>query len=95
MAKKDPRTDIPELEDDEELPEIETTNDDILDRDEELSGEARIAKALLTLYDDISKGFDDQRERADDQMDYWDLYNCVLNIVPSVSGIFSHTPITT
>ena len=79
MAKKDPRTDVPELEDDEELPEVETTNDDIADRDEELSGMAGVSKALLKIYDDIAKGFDDQRERSDDQMDYWDLYNCVLN----------------
>jgi hypothetical protein len=49
-----------------------------LDRDEELSTKRSINKALLDLYKDVEKGFDDQRGRADQQMDDWDIFNCQL-----------------
>src|SRR3981189_3249363 len=49
-----------------------------LDRDEELSTKKSINKALLDIYKDVEKGFDDQRPRADQQMDDWDIFNCVL-----------------
>jgi hypothetical protein len=49
-----------------------------LDRDEELSTRKSVNKALLDIYKDVEKGFDDQRPRADQQMDDWDIFNCVL-----------------
>jgi hypothetical protein len=49
-----------------------------LDRDEELSGKEDIRDALLDLYKDIEKGFDEQADRSDGNLDYWDCYNCVL-----------------
>ena len=48
------------------------------DRNAELSGRKTIDKALLDVYKDVEKGFDDQRERADQQLDDWDIYNCRL-----------------
>lgn len=50
----------------------------LLDRDEELSGRKRIRDQLLDIFKDVEKGFAEQNERANDQMDYWDIYNCQL-----------------
>src|SRR5712664_106982 len=49
-----------------------------LDRNEEPSTKKSINKALLDIYKDVEKGFDDQRPRADQQMDDWDIFNCQL-----------------
>jgi hypothetical protein len=49
-----------------------------LDRDEELSGKEDIKDALLEIFDEIEKGFQQQSDRSDANMDYWDCYNCVL-----------------
>jgi hypothetical protein len=49
-----------------------------LNRDDELSTQADIKDALLEVLDEIDKGFTDQWSRSNDQMDYWDIYNCVL-----------------
>lgn len=48
-------------------------------RDEELSGKQAIRKAALDILRDVEKGYVDQRQRANQTMDNWDLYNCVLN----------------
>jgi len=62
---------------DEEMTDL--PGEDVLaDRNEELSGQKKIDKALLDIYKDAEKGFDDQRERADQQLDDWDIYNCRL-----------------
>ena len=47
-------------------------------RDRELSGKHEIDEKLQKLFDDVEKGFADQRTRADDSMDFWDSYNCIL-----------------
>ena len=47
-------------------------------RDEDISKRPAIRKKLLKLFEDVDKGFDNQRERADEIMDCWDAYNCVL-----------------
>jgi hypothetical protein len=77
------RSDVEDDEDrEEQLDEFEVLER----RDEELSGKASISKALLALYDDVEKGFDDQRERADLQMDDWEIYNCKLGNKQFYSG---------
>lgn len=38
----------------------------------------RIEDKLVKLHDDIAEGFIAQGGRSDDQIDYWDLYNCNL-----------------
>jgi hypothetical protein len=47
-------------------------------RDAELSGRKKLRDKLLDLYDDISKGFDNQNERVNEIMDNWDMMNCRL-----------------
>src|SRR5262249_40905522 len=42
--------------------------------------------ALLDLYKDVEKGFDDQRPRADQQMDDWDIFNCKLGSLQFYNG---------
>ena len=49
-----------------------------IDRDTELSKKKSVEDKLVKLYDKVEKGFIDQSQRADDQMDNWDMYNCVL-----------------
>jgi hypothetical protein len=47
-------------------------------RGADLSGNEEVKKFLLDVYADIEKGFQDQAQRADDMMDYWDIYNTKL-----------------
>lgn len=60
--------------------------DSMSDRDEELSNDEDIEKACLDVYADVEKGFSDQWERANAQMDYWDIYNCELGPKQFYSG---------
>lgn len=50
----------------------------MLDRDDELSTKASIREKAEELIENAVKGFRDQRDRSDDIMDYWDMYNCKL-----------------
>ena len=45
------------------------------ERSRNLAKSKKIRDKLLDLYKDVEKGFQDQRTRADDQADYWDIYN--------------------
>lgn len=49
-----------------------------LDRADELSEGIDVREALLDVFKDIEKGFDQQAERSDANMDWWDVYNCQL-----------------
>jgi len=52
-----------------------------LKRDDEIplgEGEDSLKAKVLGLFDDVEKGFTDQRGRSDDCQDNWDLYNCKL-----------------
>ena len=49
-----------------------------LDRADQLCGRKDVKEALLDIFKDIEKGFLEQAQRSDDNMDYWDVYNCVL-----------------
>ena len=55
-------------------------------RDRELSDDEDIRKQCLKLYPDLEKGFSDQWERANSQMDYWDIFNCQLGPKQFYSG---------
>ena len=59
-SKLSPRTAAEEQDEGLKLP----------DRDEELSGRENIHEALIDLYRDIERGYENQNERANDQMDY-------------------------
>ena len=47
--------------------------------DEDLSKREGVRKQLIEHYKDIVQGYSDQNERADEILDYWDLYNCKIN----------------
>ena len=83
MAKKakklDPRTE-PEPRDEAEL------DDALIDRNEQLAQRPEIEEALLELYKDIERGFENQETRANDIMDYWDIFNCKLGYKQYYSG---------
>lgn len=48
-------------------------------RMENIAERPAIKKSLLEVFADVEDGFRDERERADDIMDYWDAYNSVLS----------------
>lgn len=56
------------------------------DRKDELAGIKKIDDQLTKIYDAVEKGFIDQSSRVDDQLDYWDAYNTVLNSNQYYSG---------
>lgn len=49
-------------------------------------GGKKLKEKLLDLQADIEKGFVDQGQRSDDQIDYWDAYNCILGGGQAYSG---------
>ena len=77
------------MADDEKEVEVEEDDDRPVqteERDEELAGKKDIRDACLKLYKDIEKGFSDQWERSNAQMDYWDIYHCQLGAKQFYSG---------
>lgn len=82
MAKKskkpNPRTEPEEFEDNPEL--------DVDDRSEELGERPDLEEPLLDLYRDVEKGFENQYDRSNSQMDYWDIYHCRLGAKQYYSG---------
>lgn len=47
-------------------------------RDDDITSKVDEDK-LLDLYTDVQKGYENQRDRSDDILDYWDMYNCELS----------------
>lgn len=47
-------------------------------RNEDLTKKKRIRDQLLDVFHQVEEGFTNQIERANDIMDYWDIYNCKL-----------------
>lgn len=56
------------------------------DRSAELATSDPIRRALKALYIRVEEGFNDQIERSDDQLDYWDAYNCKLGSHQAYNG---------
>lgn len=48
-------------------------------RGDDLTDEPGVKDGLLDLYQDIEKGFENQNDRANQMMDFWDIYNCKLS----------------
>ena len=63
-------------------PELAQTED----RETELKEKAGVRKACLEIYKDVEKAFSNQWERANSNMDYWDIYNCQLGPNQFYSG---------
>jgi hypothetical protein len=55
-------------------------------RGKDISKRPKIRDELLKTFKDIEKGFRDQWERANDQLDYWDVYNCKIGPKQFYSG---------
>lgn len=75
--KAKPRTD----------PEPQTNPEiDDEDRREELSDNEDVMTALLELYKDVEMGYENQYDRSNTQMDYWELYDCKLGMRQYYAG---------
>lgn len=56
------------------------------DRKAELMAKPGVKKRCLDIYKDVERGFQDQWERGNFQMDYWDIYHCQLGPNQFYSG---------
>ena len=75
-----------EVDDPEEMDDDVQVDPRMRERGKDLSTKPAIKKHLLALYSEIEKGFRDQWERANEQMDFWDIYNCKLTGKQFYSG---------
>ncbi len=75
-----------EIDDMEIDPEEVDEEPQPLGRDDELSTRKSVETQLLDLYDEVEKGFVNQYQRSNDQMDFWDIYNCQLGSKQFYSG---------
>lgn len=57
-----------------------------LDRAEQLMHDPAVYDALIEVFEQVINGFDKQADRADDNMDYWDCYNCILGGKQAYNG---------
>jgi len=69
--------DLDDVADDADEPESAGPEVD-QDRKKDLSKRAGVREQLTDLMDDIEDGFETQADRADLNMDYWDVFNCEL-----------------
>lgn len=81
MAKKKSKNLISKAPKDRKAndPTFEDFEDQLKGRDDELCDEEELRETITELYNGVQEAFDNQAQRSDDNMDYWDLYNCVLN----------------
>ena len=56
------------------------------DRDQELSKNKKVRDQLLDIFKDVEKGFEDQYERSNCIMDFWNIYNTELGSKQFYSG---------
>jgi hypothetical protein len=47
-------------------------------RSEDLTDDSDLKEDAIKLYDSVARAFDGQKDRTNDILDYWDLYNCKL-----------------
>jgi len=76
-------------EDDEEDDDVELdpkSEKKVSDRKADISGAAGVKDQLLDIFHDVEQGFRDQIKRSNDQLDYWDIYNCNLTSQQFYSG---------
>ena len=57
-----------------------------LDRSEQLLSNEDVCEALQEIFTDVVQGFDKQADRADDNMDWWDCFNCILGQKQAYNG---------
>lgn len=77
MADREPDPDTEADEAEEETAAVINRDQDLLGR--KRRGSSPLRRKLSDTFQDIHKGFTDQVDRTDHQMDWWDCYDCVLN----------------
>lgn len=85
-SKKDPRVEPDDSVAVEATQRTEELEEAGSERDAQLCDVKEIKDALLDIYSDVQQGFQDQADRSDDIMDYWDLYNCKLGPKQTYAG---------
>lgn len=55
-------------------------------RNKDFSTDESLTDTLSDIYDEVLKGFEDQRDRIDTNIDYWDMYHCRLGPNQFYSG---------
>jgi hypothetical protein len=60
--------------------------DEFPERDKELSTDKKILEHLQEVFDKVEKAFEKSDDRVNDILDYWDIYDCVLNDNQFYSG---------
>src|ERR1035437_1033578 len=58
----------------------------LADLEDELSTRKSVEKRGLKIYKEVEKGFQDERVRADQNCDFWDVYNLELNYSQRYNG---------
>lgn len=81
MADDTSAQDQDEADDGDENPRAE-----VISRDTDLSKRAGMRTQLADLFADVLQGFQNQIDRADEAMDYWDIYNCKLTGKQAYNG---------
>lgn len=75
---------------DEQDPEAKAEQEERADaaamRDDELCHDTKIKERVIDLMKDVSKGFEAQWERGNDQLDFWDMYDQVMSPRQAYSG---------
>src|SRR5271166_1527213 len=56
------------------------------DRSKQLLDREDVREALQDKFTEIINGYDKQADRADDIMDWWDVYNCILGQKQAYNG---------
>lgn len=75
------------MADDEDDIEVEVESEPQLEsRDEELCNDEKVRKQCIDIANQVETGFQDQWERANSQMDYWDIYYCQLGAKQFYNG---------
>ena len=66
--------------------EEKSSAEQALDRNEEFCNDKDVKDTCLKLYKDVEKGYQDQNDRANKALDYWDIFNCELGPQQFYSG---------
>ena len=88
MAKKPAVVnDEREEEDDEPSAELSAAGKKkVLSRKSNIANSAGVHDQLLDIFNAVEQGFRDQSHRSNDQLDFWDIYNCNLTSQQFYSG---------
>lgn len=60
-----------------------------VDRQTQLARRAKVCEQLEKKFSSVERGFNDQADRSDSNIDYWDMYNCRTNGKQKYKGVFS------